>query len=193
MEAASRDQNLREYEITKHVSLMQLDPGALEALRRLGGCEIAIPEVLYDLDFPGHYFRRLKSVGLSIPCVVGPYPGVPVTLKLVKSSIRTQSTVESGYPPVNDDPRFLDILAGIQTAAPISGQNDTGLFESNLHDERFLPFEGMGAISAWRIELPADFRPFDYDSIVDVIVHIHYTARDGGDDLKSAAIGNLKA
>jgi hypothetical protein len=50
----------------------------------------------------------------------------------------------------------------------------------------------MGAISTWRIELPADFRPFDYDSIADVILHIRYTARDGGDDLKSAAIGNLK-
>jgi hypothetical protein len=50
----------------------------------------------------------------------------------------------------------------------------------------------MGAVSTWRIELPADFRPFDYDSIADVILHIRYTARDGGDDLKSAAIDNLK-
>ena len=194
MDAAYLDQNRREFEITKHISLMQLDPGALVALRELGGCEFAIPEVLFDLDFPGHYFRRLKSVALSIPCVVGSFAGVPATLKLVKSTIRTQNTLDSGYPPQGtDDARFLDILSGIQTVATSSGQSDPGLFESNLRDERFLPFEGMGAISTWRIELPADFRAFDYESITDVVLHLRYTARDGGDDLKSGAIANLKS
>ena len=37
-------------------------------------------EVLFDLDYPGHYLRRLKSVGLTIPCVTGPYTGVSCTL-----------------------------------------------------------------------------------------------------------------
>ena len=194
MDAAYLDQNRREFEITKHISVMQLDPGALVALRELGGCEFTIPEVLFDLDFPGHYFRRLKSVTLYIPCVVGPLAGVPATLKLVKSTIRTQNMLDSGYPPQGtDDPRFLDILSGIQTVATSSGQSDPGLFESNLRDERFLPFEGMGANSTWRIELPADFRPFDYESITDLILHLRYTARDGGDDLKSGAIANLKS
>ncbi len=31
-----------------------------------------MPEVLFDMD-PGHYIRSIKSVGLRIPCVVGPY------------------------------------------------------------------------------------------------------------------------
>src|SRR5260370_7741549 len=55
------------------------------------------------------------------------------------------------------------------------------MFEANLSDERFLPFEGAGAISAWRLELPKDFPPFDYATISDAIVHVRYTARQGAD------------
>jgi hypothetical protein len=44
-----------------------------------------------------------------------------------------------------------------------------------------------GAISKWRLQLPAKFRQFDYDSITDVILHVRYTAVDGGDKLKRSA------
>lgn len=39
------------------------------------------------------------------------------------------------------------------------------MFETNLHDERLLPFEGAGAESTWKLELPASFRQFDYSTI----------------------------
>jgi hypothetical protein len=66
------------------------------------------------------------------------------------------------------------------------------LFETNLRDERYLPFEGAGAIeSVWRLELPARIRQFDYDTISDVILHIRYTARDGGKALKDAAVTDV--
>jgi hypothetical protein len=52
------------------------------------------------------------------------------------------------------------------------------LFETNLCDERYLPFELSGAVSQWR--LPADVRQFDYNTISDAILHLRYTARDGG-------------
>jgi receptor-binding and translocation channel-forming TcA subunit of Tc toxin len=64
---------------------------------------------------------------------------------------------------------------------------DTGLFETNLREERYLPFEGAGAISRWRLELPSEIRQFDYDTISDVILHVRYTARDGGARLKKLA------
>jgi DNA topoisomerase I len=60
---------------------------ALLALRATGGCEFVVPEELFDLDCPGHYFRRIKSVALSIPCVVGPFTGVNATLTLERSTI----------------------------------------------------------------------------------------------------------
>ena len=47
--------------------------GAAVELRTAGQCTVDLPEELFDLDCPGHYFRRLRSVAVSIPCIVGPY------------------------------------------------------------------------------------------------------------------------
>jgi len=48
-----------------------------------------------------------------------------------------------------------------------------------------------GAISAWRLELPEAFRSFDYDTISDVVLHIHYTARGAGAALRAKANAEL--
>ena len=48
----------------------------------------------------------------------------------------------------------------------------------NFRDEKYLPFEGAGAVSEWQLDLPANFKPFDYQSISDVILSISYTAED---------------
>jgi hypothetical protein len=66
------------------------------------------------------------------------------------------------------------------------------MFEPNLRDERYLPFEGSGVISEWQLELPADVRQFDYDTIADVILHLRYTAGEGGGLLRNGAVANLK-
>jgi hypothetical protein len=58
MELAYDDLSRREYEMTKHVSLRQLDPRKLIELRTTGQCTIDIDEAAFDLDAPGHYFRR---------------------------------------------------------------------------------------------------------------------------------------
>ncbi len=71
--------------------------------------------------------------------------------------------------------------------------NDSGMFETNLRDERFLPFEGAGAISAWNLALPSELPAFDYSTISDVILHIRYTAREAGDPLGSQATKELQA
>jgi hypothetical protein len=73
-----------------------------------------------------------------------------------------------------------------------TAQNDSGMFETNLRDERFLPFEGAGAESTWRLELPSEFRQFDYNTIADVILHLGYTARQGGDQLRQKAVEQIK-
>ena len=60
------------------------------------------------------------------------------------------------------------------------------MFELNFKDERYLPFEGAGVISKWRLELP-QFRQFDYDTISDVVMHVRYISTEGGERLKKAA------
>ncbi|SAL52336.1 carbohydrate-binding protein [Caballeronia cordobensis] len=193
MERSYMELNRREYEVTRHVSLATVDPAALIRLRQTGQCEVSLPETLFDLDFPGHYMRRLKSVALTIPCVVGPYTGVNCTLTLLRSEIRKSPLLSSGYRRTDDqDSRFtLDVLP-TQSIATSQAQSDTGTFELNFRDERFLPFEGGGAISTWRIELQNEFRQFDYDTIADVVLHLKYTSREGGALLSHAAIKSLK-
>ena len=88
MEADYLHRNLREYELTRHVSVRELDPLALLALKATGSCEFDLPEWLFDLDGPGHYFRRIKTVSVSLPCVVGPYASVNCTASLLSSSVR---------------------------------------------------------------------------------------------------------
>lgn len=195
MEVAYLDRNRRELEITKHVSLLQLDPVVLIELRETGKCFFDILEVLFDLDYSGHYMRRIKSVGLTIPCVTGPYIGVNCTLTLVRSSIRHSNTLSSGKyvrDLENDDSRFTDSIGAAQSIVTSSGQADSGLFETNLRDERFLPFEGAGVIGTWQLEMQREFKPFDYDTITDVVLHIRYTARAAGGLLEQQSVSELK-
>ncbi len=194
MEMAYHDNNKREFELTRHVSLRQLDPLALLNLKTTGKCEVSIPEWLYDRDCPGHYMRRLKSVALSLPSVVGPYTSINCTLSLLRSSIRKSPLLKDNTygRTSSEDDRFVDYFGSVQSIVTSGGSNDSGLFETNLRDERFLPFEGAGATSTWSLELPSNFRSFDYMTITDVIMHIRYTARQGGDPLGNQALIEMR-
>jgi hypothetical protein len=97
MEMAYHDHNKRELELTRHVSLRQLDLLDLLTLKATGKCEVTIPEWLYDRDCPGHYMRRIMSVALSIPSVVGPYASVNCTLSLLRSRVRTSPVADAEY------------------------------------------------------------------------------------------------
>ncbi len=194
MEMAYHENNKREFELTRHVSLRQLDPLALLNLKVTGECEVSIPEWLYDRDCPGHYMRRLKNVAVSLPSVVGPYTSVNCTLTLLRSSVRKSPLLRDGaYKRIpSEDDRFVDYLGSAQSVVTSGASNDSGMFETNLRDERFLPFEGAGAVSSWRLELPSDFRPFDYTTISDVILHVRYTARQGGENLGNQALAEMR-
>ncbi len=193
MEMAYHENNKRELELTKHVSLRQLNPVALLTLKATGVCQVTIPEWLYDLDCPGHYMRRVKSVALSIPSVAGPYTSVNCTLSLLKSNLRKSPIAGDDYARHgSEDDRFVDYIGAVQSIVTSSGQNDSGMFETNLRDERFLPFEGAGAESTWKLDLPKGYPAFDYATISDVILHIRYTARQGVDPTKvKAALDDL--
>jgi hypothetical protein len=198
MEMDYHDRNVREYEMTKQVSLLQVSPLSLMQLRATGTCMFSLPEELFDLDGPGHYFRRIKSVAVTIPCVTGPYTGVNCTLSLQNSSIRTSAQAQAA--DYSDAKYFSAYYGTIQAVVTSSAQMDSGLFETNLHDERYLPFEYSGVISQWQLSLPWNplvansYLPqFDYDTITDVVLHVRYTAREGGALLKQAAQTNLVA
>jgi len=200
MEKAYLDENVREYELTKHVSLRLHSPREFLRLKATGACEIEIPEWIFDLDYPGHYMRRIKNVTLTIPCVVGPYTGVHCRLSLLSSVTRVDPRLSvpptssckcgpprNGYVALPDDPRVVPKYLATEAIATSSGQNDAGMFELNFRDERYLPFEFSGAVSRWRIELPPENNQFDMETLSDVVIHLNYTAREGGDVLRYAA------
>jgi len=193
MDSAYIENNAREFEIVKHISVAMTNPLALMLLKNTGSCEINLPEELFDLDFPGHYFRRMKSVGLSIPCIAGPYTFVNATLRLLSNEYRIFDTLTGGYKRTGTDTRFRIINVPVSSIATSSAQNDSGVFELNFRDERYLPFEGAGVASTWSLELMEDpaMRQFDYETISDVILHLKYTSRES-DALKTAAIENLR-
>ena len=201
LDIAYLEQNRREYEMTKHISLRRLNVEALVKLRIKNSttgrcrCDFKIPEWLFDLDTPGHYLRRIKSVSVSIPSVAGPYTSINCKLTLLKSSVRHDKAHQTySRPSTGNTPNFTDYFGATESIVTSTGSGDSGLFETQLRDERFLPFEGSGVISTWRLELPGEYPQFDYSTISDVVLTIRYTARDGGDSLRddaTAAIASL--
>jgi hypothetical protein len=194
MDAAYLENNRREYELVRHVSLAMLDPLALLKLQTEGECEFSIPEALFDIDFPGQYLRRIKSLSVSVPCVTGPYTSMPLRLTQVSSRTRADPTAAGDYPydPAGDA-RFQVHTGAIQSIAISGGREDAGLFAPDHRDERYLPFEGTGAVSDWNLKFTSAVPTFDWLSVTDVVLHLRYTAREGGDLLRDAALASLQA
>ena len=192
MESAYQNERGYNYELTKHISLYQLNPLAIIQLRQTGKCEFTLPEALFDLDFPGHFKRRIKSVSVSLPCIAGPYTSVSATLTLLENKYRNTAIGGKAYEENTEDTddRFSTNIVPINAIATSSAQNDSGVFELNFKDERYLPFEGAGLISKWRLELPA-IKQFDYLTISDLIMHVKYTSNEGGERLKLEAAKSL--
>lgn len=195
LDTAHLHNDKRDLEITKHLSLSAINSYALLLLKETGHCEFETPEVLFDLDFPGHYFRRIKSVALTVKCNGKSTLNMPCTLSLLKSTMRVTTDTVNGYAFREDyehGNRFLICRAAQQSIACSEAQNDHGVFSFDFCDERYLPFEGAGVIGLWRLELPARFRQFDYSTIEDVILHVSYTARSGGDGFKKKVDDELQ-
>ncbi|MCP4983896.1 MAG: hypothetical protein GY935_25755 [Gammaproteobacteria bacterium] len=170
MEANFLNINTRRPEIKQTFSLVMLDGQALIDLRQTGTCKFSIPEVAFEMLYPGQYRRLIKAVRVSVPAVVGPYTNVSAKLTLKESMVKVEET------SANLEPGRKATTEAISLSGAM---NDSGMFEFAYRDERFLPFEGAGAISSWQLDLPSSIRSFDYDTIADVLFHLDYTALDG--------------
>ncbi|MFT6948773.1 MAG: hypothetical protein ACJARP_003207 [Vicingaceae bacterium] len=150
-----------------------------------------LTEQLFNEDFPSHYCRKIKSISITIPAVVGPYQNLPATLTQTSNRILLTNDPEGreflktgktgSHKNVRSDWRKQQKIA-ISKAV-----NDSGLFELNFHDERYLPFEGTGAVSDWELEMCGSNKTV-LDTVSDVIIHIKYTALDGGETFKSKVL-----
>lgn len=179
MELAYINNNKRQNELTKSISMRQFAPEQWLRLRETGECSFSIPEFLFDLDYPGHYARRIKSVSLTVPCIAGPYTSLACELRLDQAAIRNSPDLQSA--PITD--------TQAQTLAMSSGQNDAGVFQLDFNDPRYLPFEGSGVISDWTLSLgDPQLAQFDFATISDVIIQMNFTSKTGSEQYKNEVI-----
>lgn len=185
MHAGYLQRHERELEIRKTISLRQLkgktaasslnkEWSQLHADLKQGGCEFELTHQLFEDDYKGqrHYLRRIKTISVTLPTVVGPYENIRATLT------QTASTV---FLSPGDQGRAMESWRANQQIALSTGVDDNGLFTLSFNDDRYLPFEYTGAISKWQLTFPNPEAQKDLlESLTDVIVHVSYTARVGG-------------
>jgi hypothetical protein len=200
MESAWLSRNQRRLEVTKTLSLKQLlGDSAFSSLVSTGSVAFALSESLFDNDYPGHYLRQIKYVTVSLPTLIGPYQDVRATLTQTGSQTLLKADI-AGVKYLNgmeggNDQNVIANLRASQQIAVSSGMNDSGLFMLNFGDERYLPFEGTGAVSSWLLAFPrpdSEAQAAILSALNDVIVQVHYTAVYGGSSFESA-VASLNA
>jgi len=197
LEKAYLDGNERRLEIEKVISLRQLDPHAFLNLIQNGSCTFNFDEKLFALDFPSHYCRQIKTISVSIPAEAGSYQNINATFTqtsnkvLIKPDANAVKWLLTGEGNEPDTGTLRQNWRQYQQIAISKGTNDNGLFVLNFQDERYLPFEGTGAISSWELKLPKASNSIDFASITDVIITVSYTAIEGGSTISQAVADNF--
>lgn len=174
MEAAYLQRNARQLEITKTVSVRRLleteqQPWAqiVAGLSTSAGLKIELDQDLFERDYPGHYLRRIKRISVTLPAVLGPYEDIAAVLTQTHSTVEMDATVGANT---------WENMRASQQIALSSGMDDDGMFTLNFDDERYLPFEGTGAVSSWNLRFTRS-TPELLASLSDVIVRVSYTAK----------------
>jgi hypothetical protein len=181
MEAAYLNRHERLLEITKTVSLrhlkaqdslstINLEWGALkDRLRNSGEVEFELTQPMFDTNHPNHTRRRIARVSVSLPVVLAPYADIRATLTQTYSAVQLGGTLKEN-------------LRASEQVALSNGVADDGLFSFDFRDERYVPFEGSGAISRWMLRFPGHERQLAMlETLTDIIVRVQYTAKTGAE------------
>ncbi|MBD1584498.1 Tc toxin subunit A-related protein [Pseudoalteromonas sp. S16_S37] len=197
MDKAYIENNGRRLEITKSISLLELNPLALLDLQSKGECTFRLSEELFDYDFPGHYNRQLKTISVTFELPQG--QKVNATLTQLNSKLVMAPDIKAVkhlMDPSNEATTNVreNWRANQQVALSHVDEytENNGLFELNFHDERYLPFEGTGAVSNWRLALNGHKGSYNPDDLVNVIIKARYTAEQGGQRFANEVKGLLK-
>jgi hypothetical protein len=159
----------RKLRVTQRLSVARLAAEELQRFRQTGVLTFATPERLFDSEFPGHYLRLVKQVDWSVIALVPPVQGLRATLST--SGISRTVVLRDLFETVTlrRDPESIALTSPL---------NATGLFDLEPDTGLLLPFEGSGVDTVWQLEMPKAANPFDYRTIVDVVLTLKYTALD---------------
>ncbi|MGF7037635.1 neuraminidase-like domain-containing protein [Mucilaginibacter lappiensis] len=182
MDSAFRAGDVRTLDIVKTIPLSMLAPNALLSLINTGKCSFQFTEALFDYDYPGQYSRKIKTISVSIPAVLGPYQDVKAILKQTKNYVVTDGNAIAAvkYLLSSQNPKPSTGLRedwGVNQSIALSkGVDDSGMFVMDFQDPRYLPFENTGAVSDWELSMPKETNRFDFNQLSDVIITLKYTA-----------------
>lgn len=160
----------RRHQLSKTISMAQTMPGELVALRTRGAVTFNTLMDWFDLDFPGHYMRLIKSVRVSVLCLASQVDGIHAMLHNGGES----SVVVRDLSGLFTKQRAFRVFP--ESIALDAPYNESGLFVLDYNDPMYLPFEGLGVETQWTLELPRATNRFNFDSIMDVMLTIEYTA-----------------
>lgn len=158
----------RRLNLSQTFSLARLMPVEFLDFRRTGTLAFATPMALFDQDFPGHYLRMIRQVRTSLVALVPPDRGIRATL--YSNGI---TRVTSGQDGAFEDITVRHDPGVVALTSPVSA---SGVFELDAQSDMLLPFESSGVDTTWELRLPPAANPFDFSSIVDVLITIDYTA-----------------
>jgi hypothetical protein len=190
MRATYHRLNARPVYKTVDVSLARLNPLALAELKVKGTCNFELEERFWDAIAPGQYFRRIRRLSISVPAIVGPFTGLHGRLSVRRASYRQDPRLlnDEYLRQGSSDPRFVEQFARPGDVIALStGQRDTGMSPDDEREDRYYPFEYLGVESDWTLDIPHADNRLDPSTISDVILHVEYTSREGGDELLQEA------
>ena len=197
MQKAYQETDSRRLEITKNISLLEIDPIAVLSLKNKGVCHFRLSEELFDYDYPGHYNRQIKTISLAFD--IGEGQKVNATLTQLNNKLVMDTDIKGVkhlMNPSNEPTPNVRVnwRANQQVALSHVDQytENNGMFELNFGDERYLPFEGTGAVSNWRLELNGMKGSYNPADLNDVTIKLRYTAKQGGSRFANEVKGVLK-
>ena len=197
MEMAYHDNNKRELELTRHVSLRQLDPLALLTLqdhRLVHGHHprMAVrPRLPRPLHAPDQDRRAVHPVGRR--ALHQRQLHADPAEQHACASRRCWPTATTRATPTQRDDRFVDYFG----STDIDRDQRRHQRQRHVRDQparRALPaLRGRRRDQHLEPVAAGQLRAFDYTTISDVILHIRYTAREAGDPLGAQATKELQA
>ena len=114
--------------------------------------------------------RDVRWEGMALPVSDAQWDEVELT----KAVSLPEDLFDQEYPS-----HYVRRIKSVSLTIPAASGPSTTV-DATLN-ERYMPFEGAGAVSEWSIELDSDAQQFDLETLSDVVIHIRYTAREGGD------------
>ncbi|HGJ5898841.1 neuraminidase-like domain-containing protein [Arsenophonus apicola] len=139
---------------------VSLDQNTLSAAIKIADLKIQDD---YPSDLNLGNVRRIKQISVSLPALIGPYQDIQAVLEYTGA---------------------IKLSNGCKAIAISRGTNDSGQFQLDFNDSKYLPFEGIPIEDQGGLILQfpnaTEKQKALLNSLTDIILHIRYTIRDNG-------------